>query len=144
MLTVSTKDSKEEWVMDSGCSFHITPNKDVLFDLEEFEGGRVLMANNTHCDVKGIGKIRIVRPDGTVVVLKDVRYMPTMSRNLISYGMLERSGCQYEGKDYMIKFYKDGKEVISGKFNEGLYYLQGIVSKGEANVSKVEIAKTTI
>ena len=47
MLTVSTNDSKEEWVMDSGFSFHITPNKDVLFDLEEFEGGRVLMANNT-------------------------------------------------------------------------------------------------
>ena len=61
MLTVSTNGSKEEWVMDSGCSFHITPNKDVLFDLEEFEGGRVLMANNTHCDVKVIGEDRSER-----------------------------------------------------------------------------------
>ena len=50
------------------------------------------MANNTHCDVKGIGKIRIVGPDGSVVILTDVRYMPTMSSNLISYGMLERAG----------------------------------------------------
>ena len=109
--------------------FPYTPNKDVLFDLEEFEGGRVLMENNMHCDVKGIGKIRIVRPDGTVVVLTDVRYMPTMSRNLISYGILERSGCQYEGKYIMIRFYKDGKEIISEKFNKALYYLQGTVSK---------------
>ena len=85
-----------------------------------------------------------MRPDGTVVVLTDVRYMPTMRRNLISYGMLERSGCQYEGKDFMIRFYKDGKEIISGKFNEGIYYLQGTVSRGEANVSRAEIEKTTI
>lgn len=42
--------------MDSDCSFHITPNKDILFNLEEFNGGKVLMANNTHNNIEGIGK----------------------------------------------------------------------------------------
>lgn len=55
--------------MDSGCSFHITPTKEFLFDLEEFEGGKVLMANNTHSNIQGIGKIRIKNPDGSVVIL---------------------------------------------------------------------------
>lgn len=92
ILTVSTQYTKDEWVMDSGCSFHITPDKSYLFDLEEFKGGKVLMANNTHSSIHGIGKIKIQNPDGSTIILTGVRYMPGMSRNLISYGMLETSG----------------------------------------------------
>ena len=69
ILSVSTQDTKDEWVMDSGCSFHITPDKSFLFDLEEFKGGKVLMANNTHSNVQGIGKIKILNPDGSLVIL---------------------------------------------------------------------------
>lgn len=144
VLTVSTEDTKEEWIMDSGCSFHITPDKKFLFDLREFNGGKVLMANNTHSDIKGIGKIKIQNPDGSKVVLTEVRYMPGMSRNLISYGMLEKSGCRYEGKDLIVQFYKGNEKVISGKYNQGLYYLQGTVLKGEANISKEEVDMTKL
>lgn len=105
VLTISTKDTQEEWVMDSGCSFHITPDRSYMFYLEEFKGGKVLMANNIHCDIKGIGKIRIQNPYGSTVILTEVRYMPDMSRNLISYGMLEKSGCRYEGKDLTVQFF---------------------------------------
>ena len=49
----SQQATKHEWVLDSGCKFHITPNKDVLFDLEDIEGGKVLMGNNTIREIKG-------------------------------------------------------------------------------------------
>ncbi|KAG7535610.1 hypothetical protein ISN45_Aa08g030180 [Arabidopsis thaliana x Arabidopsis arenosa] len=138
VLTASTQDQGKEWIMDSGCSFHLTPNKEILSDLKEFNGGKVIMANNSHSEVKGIGKIQIQNPDGFVVILKDVRYMPHMSRNLISYGMLEKSGCTYEGSEFMVNFYKDGKKVTSGKYHEGLYYLQGTVVKAEKSVPEAE------
>ena len=144
ILTVSTQYSKDEWLMDSGCSFHITPDKSFLFDLEEFKGGKVLMANNTHNNIHGIGKIRILNSDGSMVILTGVRYIPGMSRNLISYGMLETSGCRYEGKDLRVNFYKDDKKVISGKYHQGLYYLQGTESSGEANLWKVEKNMTNV
>lgn len=102
------------------------------------------MANNTQCEVKGIGKISIINDDGDVIILKDVRYMPDMSRNLISYGMLEKSGCNYEGGDFKITFYKDGQKVISGKYANGLYYLQGSVTKGEANITEMSKSTTEI
>ncbi|CAA7024671.1 unnamed protein product [Microthlaspi erraticum] len=89
VLTVSSQYTKDEWVMDSGCTFHITPNKE---------------------------------------------YMPDMSRNLISYGMLEKSGCTYTGENYKVTFFKDGQKVITGKYKDGLYFLQGTVSKGDVNV----------
>lgn len=74
-----------EWILDSGCTFHITSDKKVLVDLKEGNGSKVLMANNAQCEVKCIGKIRITNEDGYVVILKDVCYMLDMSRNLISY-----------------------------------------------------------
>lgn len=79
------------------------------------------MENN----IQGIVKIKIRNLDCSVVVLTGVRYMPGMSQNLISYVMLETSGCMYEGKKIMAHFYKDDKKMISGKYHQGLYYLQG-------------------
>ena len=96
-LTASTQAREDEWVLDSGCTFHITPRRDVLSQFEEFEGNKVLMGNNTYCVVKGQGLITIDNPDGTVVTLGKVRYIPDMARNLISYGQLEQSGCKYVG-----------------------------------------------
>lgn len=114
-LTVSTDYNKDEWVLDSGCTFHITPDKNWLFDLKDFKGNKVLMANNTLSEVKGMEKIKIVNPDGSVVILTDVRYVPQMGKNLMSYGMLDRSGCKYEGENGIVHFYKAGKEVFTGK-----------------------------
>lgn len=58
--TVSAQDTKNEWVLDSGCSFHITSQREVLFDFKEVNGGKVLMENNTQCDVEGIGKTNLL------------------------------------------------------------------------------------
>lgn len=118
ILTASIHDTRDHWVLDSGCTFHITPDKEALYDFEEVDGGKVLMGNNTYSEVKGIGKLKIVNPDGTKVILTNVRYMPTMGRNLISFGQLEKSGCSYEGSGFNVKFTKDGKRVITGTYKE--------------------------
>ncbi|CAA7036546.1 unnamed protein product [Microthlaspi erraticum] len=144
VLTASQHNRKDEWILDSGCTFHICPNKELMFDIKEFDGGKVSMANNTYSKVKGIGKIKITNPDGSVVILTEVRYMPDMGRNLISFGMLEKSGCNYRGEDYTVTFYKDGQKVISGNYIDGLYYLQGKVSNGEVNVAEMKDAMTKL
>ena len=70
--------------------------------------------------------------------------MPEMSRNLISYGILEKSGCNYQGGDFKITFYKDGHKVITSKYHNGLYYLQGTMSSGEVNISVSTDSKTQV
>lgn len=71
------------------------------------------MGNATYSEIKGLGKIRIRKPDGSIVVLTKVKYMPTMERNLISYRCLENVGCSYDGDNFTMKFYNDGEEVIA-------------------------------
>ena len=109
-----------------------------MYNYRDVDGGKVLLANNTQCEVKGIGNIKIQNSDGMEVILTEVRYMPQMSRNLISYGMLEKAGCTYKGGDYRVDFFKNGEKVISGNYQDGLYYLQGTVQRGEANIGKAE------
>lgn len=121
---------------------HITPNKEALFDLQEGECGKVLMGNDTYSDIKGIRKIRIKKPDGSIVILFGVKYMPTIERNLISYGCLEKVGCNYTGDKFKVMFYKDGNEVISGNYTDGLYYLDGKVLEGEDNTAASKVDPT--
>ena len=49
------------------------------------------MGNNTSSEVKGMGKLKIINLEGATIILTDVRYMPTMSMNLSSYGQLEKA-----------------------------------------------------
>lgn len=32
--------------MDSGCTFHMTPRRELLFNFKQIEGGKVLMGND--------------------------------------------------------------------------------------------------
>ncbi|XP_013700092.1 uncharacterized protein LOC106403857 [Brassica napus] len=99
------------------CTFHITQLRDLLSEFVEFEGNKVMIGKNSFCIVRGMGKITIDNKDGSSVTLSEVRYIPEMERNLISYGQLEQSGCSYNGRDYMVRFYKGGMEVLSGMYN---------------------------
>ncbi|GKE28498.1 retrovirus-related pol polyprotein from transposon TNT 1-94 [Tanacetum coccineum] len=62
-----------EWIIDSGGSFHMTPRKDFLFDLKEFNGGTVLLGDNRACAIMGIRKVRVQLKDGLSFVLENVR-----------------------------------------------------------------------
>ncbi|GJV62341.1 retrovirus-related pol polyprotein from transposon TNT 1-94 [Tanacetum coccineum] len=55
-----------DWIVDSGCSYHMTPKLDIFFDFLECDGGSVQLGDN--------------------------RYIPELKRNMISLGTLEKEG----------------------------------------------------
>lgn len=83
---------EDVWVMDTGCSYHMTYKKEWFEDLKEDVGGSVRMGNKTTSKVKGIGNVKIRNEDGSTVVLTHVRYIPDMDRNLLSIGTMEEQG----------------------------------------------------
>ena len=46
VLIVSTIQSNNEWIMDSGCTYHMTPRKEFFFNFRPLDGGKVLMGND--------------------------------------------------------------------------------------------------
>ena len=135
MLTASQEGSREGWMLDSGCSYHITKRRDLMFDVEEVNGGRILMGNDSYCEITAIGKIKIVNSDGSEVILSKVRYSPTARRNLISSGQLETLGCWYQSKNFRLRVFKGDKEVIAGDYKDTLYILDGEAELAQVNVA---------
>lgn len=59
------QNDKEEWVVDTGCSFHMTSRRDVFIQFQKRRSGKVKMENNNHTENKGIvsvsSEIQMVR-----------------------------------------------------------------------------------
>ncbi|KAL5567516.1 hypothetical protein UlMin_024091 [Ulmus minor] len=57
VLVVSTQEYKQEWILDSGCTFYMCPTKDWFKEYKQIDGGKVLMGNNIACKIVGISNI---------------------------------------------------------------------------------------
>lgn len=135
MMTESSM--KNEWILDSGCTFHMCPVKFWFEELTETEQGVVLLGNDKSCKLKGIGQIRMRMHDGVDRVIKDVRFVPELKRNLISMGTLESSGCTFKSENGTMTVTRGSLVIMKGTRMSSLYVLPAkTVVGGTTNVHK--------
>ncbi|KAK9067917.1 hypothetical protein SSX86_012028 [Deinandra increscens subsp. villosa] len=123
VLTVSQGSSKNHWVMDSGCSYHMSPNQGFFKDLELKDMGPVKLGDDRECFIEGIGTVEIKMQNGSVVTLDQVRYIPLLKRNLISLGTLEDQGCHVVLKDGKAKVVRGNLVIMTGSRRGNKIYL---------------------
>jgi hypothetical protein len=116
MLSVASTSahSVDSWILDSACSFHVTPNRDWFNTYRSVNSGIVTMSNGTHCKITGIGNIRIKMFDGVVRTLCDVRHVPEVEKFLISLGTLDSNGYGYKSVGGVMKVTKGAMVVMKG------------------------------
>ncbi|TYK21886.1 reverse trancriptase [Cucumis melo var. makuwa] len=56
VLMVSHRDIQDAWIMNSRCTYHMTPNQDFLINFHKSDGKKVILGDNGTYDVKGIDK----------------------------------------------------------------------------------------
>ena len=83
----------ESWVVDSGASFHDTPHKNCFLDYVQGDFGQVQLGDNRPCKIVGMGNVKIKQRNGNIWLLKEVKHVPDLGKNLISTGQLESEGC---------------------------------------------------
>ncbi|GJZ40597.1 retrovirus-related pol polyprotein from transposon TNT 1-94 [Tanacetum coccineum] len=57
LMMVMSGEALLDWIMNSGCSYHMTPMLDIFFDFLECFGGSVLLGDNKEYKISGIGKV---------------------------------------------------------------------------------------
>lgn len=130
----------DEWVLDSGATFHVTPNREWFSSFIKFEG-EVLMGNHHSCSIVGIGNIRLKLHDGMIRELKNVRCVPSMKKNLISLGMLESKGLRLDCQNGVMKVISGAMVVMRGTRRYNLYYLnESTVFEDIATTEQSEVA----
>ena len=115
----------EEWYIDSAASSHMTFNKDVLHDYEEYEKpSNVFLGDNTHIPALGQGKVDFKTSDNvgnkSDLNLKPVLHVPDLAKNLISVRSItehEDAAVVFDKKERTI--YKDDKKFVIGSVSDG-------------------------
>eukprot|EP00253_Pinus_taeda_P007771 PITA_07771 len=81
------------WYLDSGASFHMTNDKNLFSTLEERDlQMRIEMGDDGKYHVSGEGTVVFQRQHGAPLTLTNVKYVPSLKKNLVSVAMLEDKG----------------------------------------------------
>ena len=147
MLSVSSSldHLTDSWIMDSPCSYHMTPNKDCFDTYRLVNSGYVLMGNDASYRVFEIGNIRVKIFDGVIRALCDVRHIPYLRKNLISLGTLDSNGFNYKSSNGVMKVRKGVLTVMKGqKLARNFYKLMGTTILGGAETIDLELDSTTL
>lgn len=109
------------WVVDSGASVHMTPNKHWLDDYRTLEEPvKIGIANQQCIQAVGVGNIHTNHG----ALLCEVLYVPEASNNLFSESACAQFGIVTETDDKEKRFYKWGKQILTAHNRQGLYLIQ--------------------
>lgn len=133
------EDTSDQWVLDSGCIYHMCPHKEWFCSYKNIEGAQVLLGNNKACKVAGVGSIRLKLDNGNERVLGDVRHVPDLKKNLISLGMLDMHGFSCKAERGAMKVSKGSLVVMKRRLENGLYLLQAKAVIGDVSIVSKEV-----
>ncbi|XP_047264050.1 uncharacterized protein LOC107865605 [Capsicum annuum] len=101
---VSSKSSSECWFINSGCTNHMTNDKDLFKELKPMTITKVRIGNGEYILVQGKGTVVIPSHSGTKTI-SEVLYVPEIDQNLLSVGQLMENNFKlnFEDKHCLIK-----------------------------------------
>lgn len=113
---VSRFDNSNEWIIDSGCSHHMTSDWSKFLSLEEYDGGVVYFGNDAPCMVKGRGSISLNGKSSA----NNVYWVERLRHNLLSVAQLNDNGLTLEFKKEVCKIKgKNGELIATGMQTKG-------------------------
>uniref|UniRef100_A0A251V331 Putative zinc finger, CCHC-type n=1 Tax=Helianthus annuus TaxID=4232 RepID=A0A251V331_HELAN len=131
VLVVSKGNQDDNWILDSGGSYHMTPHREYFQDIEMQDMGTVKLGDDRTCRVQGQGTVVIKLENGTELKLVNVRFIPELTRNIISLGIFEKEGCSVSLKNGKAKIIKGSMVIFTGtRRGNNIYMLDGKVSQG--------------
>ena len=66
----------QDWLLDSGCTYHMTHDEHWLSDYKEINGGKVIMGDSHTCEFRGAVSIKLF--DSIKRKMSNVRYVPNL------------------------------------------------------------------
>jgi hypothetical protein len=129
-LSGSVSPSEDTWLIDSGASKHMTSQRDIhSFLTEKKFPQKVTLGDDYQYPIKGVGESNYKLDSGTPMKMKDVLYVPSLTKDLLSISSLEKKGFKAAFIDGEVLMWPKGKTmeeaILIGKEEGGLYKLKG-------------------
>ncbi|KAE8665844.1 Retrovirus-related Pol polyprotein from transposon TNT 1-94 [Hibiscus syriacus] len=114
------------WLIDSGATYHMTSRREWFHHYEPVSGGSVYSCNDHALEIVGMGTIKLKMYDGTIKVVRDVRHVKGLKKNLLSYGLLDNNASKIETRKGIMKVFRGALVVLKGeKIPANLYMMKG-------------------
>jgi hypothetical protein len=129
-LLGSMTPGEDTWLIDSGASKHMTGQKDILSSLIENKfPQKVSLGDDYQYSIKGMGESTYKLDLGTPMRMKDVLYVPGLTKNLLSTSALNKKCFRVSFIDGEVLMWPKGKtiedSVVIITKEGGLYKLKG-------------------
>ena len=111
VLYIQTRN--DPWYIDSGCSKHMTSDKNKFMSLKEGKTGNVTFGNDTPGKIRGKGMVSLSNGQGKA---QDVLLVEGLKHNILSVSQVCDRGCEvvFTSKDCKIKSVASGQLVAKG------------------------------
>ncbi|XP_021297300.1 uncharacterized protein LOC110426416 [Herrania umbratica] len=87
MAQIADDEERNTWLIDSGCSNHLTGNDQLFTKLDRNFRARVRIGNGIYLKIMGIGTV-VVETVNCTKYISEVHYVPEVTQNLPSVGQL--------------------------------------------------------
>lgn len=112
---VTREESDGEWLADSGATKHMAHDNLNLENVKKPTISEVKVANNERVKIKHVGDLKCtIGKSSSVVVLKDVQYIPDLCVNLLSVSQLVKNECVVIFDIKGCKIYKKDVLIATG------------------------------
>eukprot|EP00252_Welwitschia_mirabilis_P022462 TRINITY_DN607_c0_g1_i3.p1 TRINITY_DN607_c0_g1~~TRINITY_DN607_c0_g1_i3.p1 ORF type:complete len:1070 (-),score=207.18 TRINITY_DN607_c0_g1_i3:857-3973(-) len=117
------------WFFDSGCSHHMTNQRDVFKSFSQAYLGSVEFGGGAVGHIEGYGTVALKDKNGNDFSIDDVYFVPNLHYNLISLGQLEQNGyevliknskCTVKREDKILEVPKSANNMYKVEFQKGL------------------------
>jgi hypothetical protein len=121
---------EDTWLIDSGACKHMTGQRDILSSFTEKNfPQKVTLEDDYQYPIKGVGESTYKLDLGTLMRMKDVLFVPGLTKNLLSISSLDKKGFKVSFIDGEVLMWPKGKNIedaiVIGTEEGGLYKLKG-------------------
>ncbi|XP_043717711.1 uncharacterized protein LOC122665624 [Telopea speciosissima] len=110
------------WILDRGCSTHMTGERDRFLNLDKVESGSVRFGNNDWAKIEGKGTVNL---DQGRIKSGRVLYVSGLKHNLLSVSQIceQENEVLFTKEGFEIRKTKNGKKVAHGSRTDGNLYV---------------------
>jgi transposase InsO family protein len=129
-LLGSVTPGEDSWLIDCGASKHMTGQRNILSCISEKKfSQKVTLGDDYQYPIKGVGESNHTLNSRNSLKMKDVLYVPSLKKNLLSISTLEKKGFRVAFIDGEVLMWAKGETlnqaIVIGNEENGLYKLKG-------------------
>jgi hypothetical protein len=131
LMAMIEDEGSDLWYIDSGASLHMTAQREMIANYHEIKPLKIQVANGSIIEAVGVGNVTITFDHDNQIyesVIREVHYVPEVTKNLLSLGALKLKGCRIEdSKEITLIRRPDNEIFLIGTMQGACTFVNGTI-----------------